>query len=121
MMGATFPNTPEFRTKPAYTSYVLYETPPRPIAPKNHAPPIVANLALANIDRQVTDLWLNNRTGQLHLPFRQQERSMTRFKRLKNLQKLAAVHASAFNRFNQERSLSSRQIFKLNRAAALAK
>jgi putative transposase len=33
------------------------------------------------------------------------------------LWKFASVHASAFN---QERSLSSQQIFKLNRIAALA-
>ncbi|SHM56516.1 hypothetical protein SAMN05444398_12226 [Roseovarius pacificus] len=63
----------------------------------------------------------NNRAGQLHLPFRRQEHTIPRFKRLKNLQKFAAVHASVFNRFNHECSLSSRQIFKLNRAAALAK
>ena len=32
----------------------------------------------------------------------------------------AAVHSSVYNHFNHERSLSSRDIFKLNRAAALA-
>ena len=36
------------------------------------------------------------------------------------MQKFAAVHASVYNHFNQERSLSSRDIFKQNRAAALA-
>jgi putative transposase len=36
------------------------------------------------------------------------------------LQKFASVHASVTNHFNQERSLSSRPLFKLNRAAALA-
>ena len=36
------------------------------------------------------------------------------------LQKFAAVHASVYNHFNQERSLSSRPLFKLHRAAALA-
>jgi len=39
---------------------------------------------------------------------------------MRNLQKFAAVHASVFNDFNQERSLSSRAIYKRNRAAALA-
>jgi putative transposase len=34
--------------------------------------------------------------------------------------KFASVHASVYNLFNQERSLSSRQNFKRNRAAALA-
>ena len=45
---------------------------------------------------------------------------MLRFRRMRSLQKFAAVHASVYNHFNQERSLSSRPNFKLNRAAALA-
>jgi putative transposase len=32
----------------------------------------------------------------------------------------ASVHASVTNHFNQERSLSSRDLFKANRIAALA-
>jgi putative transposase len=35
------------------------------------------------------------------------------------LQKFAAVHASVLNHFNEERSISSRANYKLNRAAAL--
>ena len=45
---------------------------------------------------------------------------MLRFRRMRSLQKFAAVHASVYNHFNQERSLSSRPLFKLNRAATLA-
>jgi len=45
---------------------------------------------------------------------------MQRFRRMRSLQKFTAVHASVFNHFNQERSLSSRDIFKQNRVAALA-
>ena len=45
---------------------------------------------------------------------------MQRFRRMQSLQKFTAVHSSVHNHFNQERSLSSRGIFKLNRAAALA-
>ena len=45
---------------------------------------------------------------------------MLRFRRMRSLQKFAAVHASVFNHFNQERSLSSRDLFKLGRTAALA-
>ena len=45
---------------------------------------------------------------------------MPRFRRMRTLQKFASVHASVHNQFDQERSLSSRAIFKLNRAAALA-
>jgi len=39
---------------------------------------------------------------------------------MRSLQKFASVHSSVFNHFNQDRSLSSRDIFKLNRTAALA-
>jgi putative transposase len=39
---------------------------------------------------------------------------------MRSLQKLAAVHASVYNHFNQKRSLYSRQNFKLNRTAALS-
>ncbi len=46
--------------------------------------------------------------------------AMLRFRRMRSLQKFAAVHASVSNHFNQERSLSNRSHFKLNRAAALA-
>jgi len=71
-------------------------------------------------DRQVTSRWLNNRAENSHLPFRRRERARLRFRRMRSLQKFAAVHASVSNHFNQERSLSSRTLFKQNRAAALA-
>ena len=45
---------------------------------------------------------------------------MLRFRRMRSLQKFASDHASVSNHFNQERSLSSRHLFKANRAAALA-
>jgi putative transposase len=71
-------------------------------------------------DRQETGRWLNNRAENSHLPFRRRERAMLRFRCMRSLQKFAAVHASVSNHFNHERSLSSRNLFKLNRAAALA-
>jgi len=71
-------------------------------------------------DRQETGRWLNNRAENSHLPFRRRERAMLRFRRMRSLQKFASVHASVYNHFNQERSLSTRPKFKLNRAAALA-
>ncbi|WP_073037667.1 IS6 family transposase [Roseovarius pacificus] len=74
---------------------------------------------IGNADRQVTGRWLNNRAENSHLPFRRRERAMSRFPRMRSLQKFTAIHASVSNRFNHECSLSSRQIFKLNRAAAL--
>jgi putative transposase len=75
---------------------------------------------IGNANRQVTGRWLNNRAENSHLPFRRRERAMLRFRRMRSLQMFAAVHASVFNHFNQERSLTSRTIFKRNRAVALA-
>jgi len=71
-------------------------------------------------DRQETGRWLNNRAENSHLPFRRRERAMLRFRRMRSLQKFASVHASVYNHFNQERGLSTRPNFKLNRAVALA-
>jgi putative transposase len=75
---------------------------------------------LGAADRQETGRWLNNRAENSHLPFRRRERAMQRFRRMRSLQMFASVHASVFNHFNSERSLSSRANFKKNRAAALA-
>jgi len=74
---------------------------------------------LGGSDIQSTGRWLNNRVENSHLPLRRRERAMLRFRRMRSLQKFAAVHASVSNHFNQERSLSSRHIFKVNRTAAL--
>ena len=75
---------------------------------------------LGNEHRREMGRWLNNRAENGHLPFRRKERVMQRFRRMKSLQKFASVHASVTNHFNQERSLSSRPLFKANRTAALA-
>ncbi|MEP2533628.1 IS6 family transposase [Shimia sp.] len=75
---------------------------------------------IGNVARQETGRWKNNRAENSHLPFRRRERAMHRFRRMRSLQKFASVHASVFNHFNQERSLSQRDHFKLNRNAALA-
>ncbi|MCL5778981.1 IS6 family transposase [Limibaculum sp. FT325] len=74
---------------------------------------------LGGSDIQSTGRWLNNRVENSHLPLRRRERAILRFRRIRSLQKLAAVHASVSNHFNQERSLSSRHMFKVNRTAAL--
>ena len=44
---------------------------------------------------------------------------MLRFRQMRSLQKFVAVHSSIHNLFNAERALTSRDIFKANRAAAL--
>jgi putative transposase len=43
---------------------------------------------------------------------------MLRFRRMRSLQKFAALHGSIHNHFNQERTLISRQNFKDRRSAA---
>ncbi|WP_109311217.1 IS6 family transposase [Ruegeria sp. AU67] len=75
---------------------------------------------LGATEKQRTGRWLNNRVENSHLPFRRRERAMQRFRRMRSLQKFAAVHSSVYNHFNQERSLTSRDTFKLTRAAALS-
>jgi putative transposase len=64
--------------------------------------------------------WLNNRAENSHQPFRRREEAMVKFRDVKTLQKFSAVHASIYNHFNLERHLNRRDIFKQDRAAALA-
>ncbi len=75
---------------------------------------------IGTMARQATGRWLNNRAENSHLPFRQRERAMQLFRRLRSLQMFVSIHASVTNHFNSERSLTSRSNFKLNRTAALA-
>jgi putative transposase len=74
------------------------------------------DLGAADLHR--TGRWLNNRAENSRLSFRRRERAMRRFRRIRSLQRFAAVHASVTNHFNQERGLSSRPLFKANRAVA---
>src|SRR6056297_398077 len=75
---------------------------------------------ISAVERQETGRWKNNRAENSHQPFRRRERAMLRFRRMRRLQKFASVHASVLNHFKQERSLSSRHLFKAHRTAALA-
>jgi putative transposase len=65
--------------------------------------------------------WMNNRCENYHLPFRRQEYAMLRFRHMRSLQKFISIHSSVFNHFNKERHLNSRDIFKVQREAALFK
>lgn len=69
---------------------------------------------------QETGRWKNNVVENSHQPLRRRERAMSRFRRMKTLQKFASVHGSVHNHFAQERHLVSRKIYKERRAAALA-
>ena len=75
---------------------------------------------IGNAGKQEIGRWANNRCENSHQPFRRRERAMLRFRQMKSLQKFTAVHASVHNHFNQDRHLTSREIYKANRSAALA-
>ncbi len=80
-----------------------------------------AAMKVIGIDgKQPFGRWLNNRAENSHLPFRRRERAMLRFGRVRNLQKVASIHASICDLFNLECNLSSRTVFNLKRAAAVA-
>ena len=71
-------------------------------------------------DRQEVGRWLNNRAENSHQPFRRRERAMERFRRMKTLQKFAAVRGTVHNHFAQERHLISSDFYRKRRSAALA-
>ena len=75
---------------------------------------------IGSTDRQEVGRWLNNRAENSHQPFRRRERAMERFRRMKTLQKFAAVHGTVHNHFNQERHLISRDLYRERRSTALA-
>ena len=62
---------------------------------------------------------LNNRAENSHLPFRMRERAMSRFRRMRSLQKFVSIHSSVYNHFNLERRINPRIRFKPKRDAAL--
>ena len=74
---------------------------------------------IGNADRQNTGRWLNNRIENSHLPFRRRERAMSRFRRMRSLQKFVSMHSSVYNHFNFERDINTRTRFKQKRDTAL--
>ena len=75
---------------------------------------------IGNSADQECGRWVNNRAENSHQPFRRREGAMAKFRDVKTLQKFASNHASIHNHFHQDRHLNRREIFKENRAAALA-
>ncbi len=75
---------------------------------------------IGNAADQACGRWLNNRVEDAHQPYRRRDAAMAMFKDVATLQKFAAAPASVHNPFNQDRHLDRRDIFKRNRAAALA-
>ncbi|MGD1955625.1 MAG: DDE-type integrase/transposase/recombinase [Sphingomonadales bacterium] len=74
---------------------------------------------IGNQQGQKTGRHLNNSAENSHLPFRRRERAMQRFRRMRNLQRFASMHASVYNHFNGDKHLNSRQNFKAYRSEAL--
>ena len=75
---------------------------------------------IGNASKQEIGRWANNRVENSHLPLRRRERAMNRFRRMKTLQKFAAVHSQVHNHFNQERHLTDRQTYRQRRLEALS-
>ena len=74
---------------------------------------------IGNEGRQKTGRHLNNRAENSHLPFRRRGRAMSRFRRMRGLQKFVSVHSSVHNHFNFERHTNTRARFKQKRDSAL--
>ena len=62
----------------------------------------------------------NNRAENSHLPIRQRERKMQRFKSAKSAQRFLFVHAAIYNTINLQRHLISRSTLRLFRAEAMS-
>ena len=75
--------------------------------------------AIGNAEKQEIGRWANNRAEDSDLPFRRRERAMLRFRQMTSLQKFVSVQASVHNHFNQERHLTDRETYKVNRSGAL--
>lgn len=74
---------------------------------------------IGNEGRHECGRHMNNRAENSHLPFRRRERVMSRFRRMRSLQKFASIHSSVHNHFNFERHINTRIRFKQKRDAAL--
>jgi len=74
---------------------------------------------IGNEGRQEVGRYQNNRAENSHLPFRRRECAMLRFRRMRSLQKFAAMHSSVHDHFNHQRIIESRARYKHLRNAAL--
>lgn len=78
-----------------------------------------ATKVVGNEGRQEAARHLNIRAENTHLPFRRRERAMSRFRRLRSLQKFVSIHSSVYNHFNHQKIIESRAGFKSLRDVAL--
>ncbi len=68
--------------------------------------------------KHVTGGRANNRAENSHLPVRQRERRMQRFKSARSAQRFLSIHAAVYNQFAVQRHLISRRTLRTFRAAA---
>jgi transposase-like protein len=70
--------------------------------------------------RHVTGGRSNNRAENSHLPVRQRERRMQRFKSARSAQRFLSTHAAVYNTFNVQRHLISRKTLRQFRNQAMS-
>ena len=70
-------------------------------------------------DKHITGGRSNNRAENSHLPIRQRERRMQRFKSAGSAQRFLAIHAAVYNTFNVQRHLISRKTLRQFRGEAM--
>lgn len=70
--------------------------------------------------KHVTGGRSNNRAENSHLPIRQRERRMKRFKSAKSAQRFLSTHSAVYNNFNVQRHLISRKTLRQFRGEAMS-
>ena len=71
-------------------------------------------------EKHVTGGRSNNRAENSHLPVRQRERRMQRFKSARSAQRFLSTHATVYNTFNVQRHLITRKTLRLFRNEAMS-